>query len=153
MGSHFGRLKRLAATALVVGVWLMGGVGDVAAAGAWSFSAAVDRATVSINQPLRLTITVSGELPAFDQPVDFETPKPFGVAARSQQTNVSIGVGRVERSVSFIYVLVSPQAGRYRLGPFLLKLQGRTMATEPISVIVKKPVVPPGAEHQPRMTL
>ncbi len=149
MGCRFRRLKVLATVAGLT-VWLGAGA---ASAGTLSFSASVDRATIFINQPLRLTITLSGELPPFDQPVDFEMPKPFVVAARSQSTKMSIGGGSVERSVSFLYVLVSPEAGSYRLGPFQLECKGRTMATEPISIIVKKPILPPGAEQQPRVTL
>ena len=140
----------LAATA-VLGVWL--GACVVGAEAALSFSASVDRTTVSMNQPLRLTITLSGELPRFDAPVEFEMPKPFLVAARSQSTNVSIGAGTVERSISFIYVLVSPKAGTFVLGPFHLDVQGTTLDTESVSIVVKKPVVPPGAEQQPRVTL
>ena len=140
----------LAATA-ALGVWLSAGV--VGADAALSFSASVDRTTVSLNQPLRLTITLSGELPRFDAPVEFEMPKPFLVAARSHSTNVSIGAGAVEKSISFIYVLVSPRAGTFSLGPFHLDVQGKKMDTERISIVVKKPVVPPGAEQQPRVTL
>lgn len=84
-----GRNTTVAALA-ILGVWLGAGPAD---AGALAFTASVDRTTVAINQPLTLTITLSGELPRLDAPPDFDMPQPFVVAARSQSTNVSIGGG------------------------------------------------------------
>lgn len=145
-------LRNRVAVLVVVGLWLSPGAVR-ADGGTVSFSASVDRTTVAINQPLQLTITLTGELPRLEQPLEFPMPKPFLVAARSQSTNVSIGAGAVARSVSLVYVLVSPQAGTFALGPFHLDVQGKTLDTESISIVVKKPVLPPGAEQQPRMTL
>mgnify|MGYP001584167536 CR=1 FL=1 len=50
-------------------------------------------------------------------------------------------------------MLVSPQAGTFALGPFHLDVQGTPIQTQSFSIVVKKPVVPPGAEQQPRVTL
>ncbi len=134
----------------ILGVWLGAGVAEAATL---ALTASVDRTTVAINQPLTLTITLSGELPPLDQPVAFAMPKPFVVAARSQSTNVSFGAGAVTQSASLIYVLVSPQAGTFALGPFHLNVQGTPIQTQSFSIVVQKPVLPPGASRQPRVTL
>ncbi len=150
MGCRFRRAN--VAVALAAVAWLSAGISE-AATGALSFSASVDRTTVVINQPLTLTLTLHGELPRVEQPLEFEMPKPFLVAARSQSTNVSISAGTMQRSVNLIYVLVSPEPGTFSLGPFHLDVGGQAINTETISIVVKKPVVPPGSDRQPKVTL
>lgn len=150
MGCRFRRSNAIAI--LAAAAWLSAGAGE-AANGALSFSASIDRTTVAINQPLTLTLTLRGDVPRLEQPLEFDMPTPFLVAARSQSTNVSISAGTTQRSISLIYVLVSPEAGTFSLGPFHLNVDGHVMDTETISVVVHKPVVPPGADRQPKVTL
>jgi len=115
-------------------------------AGAWAqelaFSATADKTTVEVGQPIKVTLTLSGELADVELPA-VEFPEGFSVVARSQSTNFSIRAGTAERAVSLIYVLIPQRAGSFRLGPFTITHRKQAFQTEPIDVTVKKPALPP----------
>jgi len=107
-----------------------------------SFSAKADKTTLAVGDPLVLTITLGGDVSGIEIPV-FEFPEGFTVASRSQSSNFSIRLGTVERSLTLAYILVPQQAGTFQLGPFQLDHHGTTISTEPITIAVEKPVLPP----------
>ncbi len=140
--------------------WLAGVALAIAAPACWAASApavaiaaAVDHANVQIGQPLTLTITVSGNLSVLKEGPSGDLPPAFKVAARSRSSNVSIQGRVMQRSLSFISVLVPTTPGTFQLGPFHVTYQGQTVSTDPIAIEVKKPVVPPSAASAPRLTL
>ena len=106
------------------------------------FSAKVDKTTVNLGDPMNLVITLSGDVSGVQLP-PLQLPEGFVVLARSQSTNFSIRAGAMERSTSLNVVLVPQKAGTFKLGPFSLTRQKKTLQTEPIEITVKKPVLPP----------
>lgn len=106
------------------------------------FSAKVDKTTVNLGDPMNLVITISGDVSGVQVP-PLQLPEGFVVLARSQSTNFSIRSGAMERSTSLNFVLVPQKAGTFKLGPFSLTRQKKTLQTEPIEITVKKPVLPP----------
>ena len=107
-----------------------------------SFSAKVDKTSVNVGDPLILTITLGGDISGVEIPV-FEFPEGLTVASRSQSSNFSIRLGTVERSLTLAYVLIPQQGGTFQLGPFQITQKNQKFSTEPITVTVEKPAIPP----------
>jgi hypothetical protein len=115
-------------------------------------SAQVDRTTVEVGGQLTLTITIEGDVQKIGfEP--FEFPKAFRVAAQSRATNLSMELGRITRSISLIYALVALEPGTFQLGPFELIHRGETLSTEPLEIVVTKPVLPPTLKPSDRFVL
>ena len=125
---------------------MIGGVAVGCCALVWAqdlaFSAKVDKTTVNLGEPINLVIALSGDVSGVQLP-PLQLPEGFVVLARSQSTNFSIRAGAMERSTSLNVVLVPQKAGTFKLGPFSLTRQKKTLQTEPIEIIVKKPVLRP----------
>jgi len=107
-----------------------------------SFSATVDKTTVTVGQPLTLTLTLSGDASGLRVPTP-ELPEGVIIMAQGQATNVSIRAGAAERATRLTYVLVAQQAGTFRLGPFDVLHQKRKLTTDAIEITVTKPAAPP----------
>jgi len=115
-------------------------------------SAQVDKTELELGSPLTLTITIEGDFQTAEfQP--FEFPEAFQVAAQRRASNVSVERGQVQRSVSLVYVLVPQAPGRFQLGPFQITHRGKAILTDPIEIVVNKPLLPPGLEEGYRYTL
>ncbi|MGQ9678921.1 MAG: BatD family protein [bacterium] len=111
--------------------------------GELSFTATVDRTTVGLNEPVQLTVRVTGtnigrvpqpRLPELD---GFEN---IG-SSRSQSTSISIVNGRMtqEQTISFVYTLIPKKTGELVIGPCRLNYQGEEYSTEPITIKVTQP--------------
>lgn len=142
------RLDRFTIAALAVAC----AVSTSALAQSLTISARVDKTRVDLGGQLTLTITLDGDLTDVDLQ-SFEFPKALAVVAQSRASNLSLGVGEVKRSVSLIYVLVAQEAGTFQLGPFQVIHHGKPILTDPIEVVVQKPVVPPSLQESHRYTL
>ena len=114
----------------------------VAVAQDTSFSAALDKPAVNAGEPVALTLTLSGDIGGIEVPV-FEFPEGFTVASRSQSSSFSIRLGTIDRSLTLVYLLIPQQAGTFQLGPFQITHKGQTFSTEPLTVTVEKPAIPP----------
>lgn len=109
-----------------------------------SFSAAIDKTTVNMGDPVTLTLTLSGDVSGIEIPV-FEFPEGFTVASRSQSSSFSIRLGNIDRSLTLAYILIPQPAGTFQLGPFQITHKGQTFSTEPLTVTVEKPA----PQHRP----
>ncbi len=118
------------------------------------FSARVDRTTVALGEPFRLTVTVEGsnisrvprpQLPALD---DFEN---LG-SSQSQSTNISIINGRVQQrtAINFVYTLVPKRLGELKIGSCRLVYNNNEYTTEPITINVVKGASRSQSQPQPR---
>lgn len=123
-------------------VLLLVGFAVSASAQDLTFSAKADKTTLNVGDPLTLTMTLSGDISGIEVPV-FEFPEGFTVASRSQSSSFSIRLGTVDRSLTLAYVLIPEQAGTFQLGPFQITHKDQKFSTEPITVTVEKPAVPP----------
>ncbi len=133
-------VPKIIATLLVFGV--ASGLTTMVAAQDLTISAKVDKTTVGVGDPINLTIALSGDLNGVEMtPPQF--PKKFVVVGRSQSTNMAFRGGVMERSTSLKYALVPQEGGTFQLGPFQLQRQKSIFKTEPITITVKKSVLPP----------
>lgn len=123
------------------------GIAALAWAAELTVSAQVDKTEVDLGSPIHLTITLSGDLSGVAAP-SFEFPEGCLVAARSQATNVSVQAGVVQRSMSLTYALVPQRIGTFQLGPFKVQQKKKTFETDPITITVNKPAVPPTLQPQ-----
>jgi len=115
-------------------------------------AAQVDRTTLDVGGRLTLTLIIEGNFSKGQlQPPEF--PKAFQVIAQSRASNVSVQMGKVSRSVSLVYVLLAQEAGTFQLGPFTAIRQGQSTRTDPIDIVVNKPILPPQLKESPRYTL
>ena len=112
-----------------------------------TFSAKADKTTVNVGDPINLTVTLSGDLTGVELP-SVKFPEGFVVAGSSQSTEFSFHGGATERSLSLNYVLIPQQPGTFQLGPFQLKRRDTTVPTEPITITVEKPPLPPRVRPQ-----
>jgi len=117
-----------------------------------NISAQVDKTAVELGDRLTLTLTVDGDLTNVNMQ-DFKLPEGLQVVAQSRASNVSLGAGEVKRSVNLVYVLLAQEPGTFQLGPFQIIHQGKPVLTEPIEIVVKKPLVPPTQKDSQRYTL
>jgi hypothetical protein len=105
-------------------------------------TAEVDKTTVSTGSPVKLTVSITGDLAgAAIPPLSF--PDGFVVTAQTQATNVALHGGTMERSISLVFILVPSKAGAFQLGPFTVEKQGKSLQTAPIEITVKKSPLPP----------
>jgi hypothetical protein len=119
-----------------------------------AFTAAVDKTTVNVGEPIKLTITLGGDLTGVQLP-PLELPEGLAVAAQSQSTNFAVRGGAAERSMSLVYIIIPQQAGSFELGPFAVTHRRKKITTDPIKITVEKPAVPPSLKSAPgeRFTL
>ena len=127
----------------VPSVWLLGSclVGQVDAQ-ELTFSAVVDKTAVKAGEAVTLTLTLSGDVGGIEVPA-FEFPEGFSVTVRSQGSSFSLRGGTMERSLTLTYVFVPQREGTFQLGPFQIEHKGTTIPTEPITITVEKPSLPP----------
>ena len=119
-----------------------------------SLTASLDRPQAEIGQPVTLALSLSGDLTVLKGLPKAKLPDSFQIVAQSQSSNVSIRGGAVERSISFYYVLLAREAGTFTLGPFEVeRKQGKPLTADPVKVVVRKPVVPPGSQPSERFIL
>lgn len=140
---------------------LFGAEGDAAESGQdganarrpnFSISAKVDKTSVEVGSQFTLILTIEGEFAkAKLQP--FEFPQALQVVAQSRSTDLSVQLGSVKRSISLVYVLVAREPGQFQLGPYQVNYRGQPFLTDPIEILVHKPVLPPRLEERQRITL
>ena len=115
-------------------------------------SAQVDQTAVDLGSELTLTITIEGDFAKAElRPLQF--PKAFQVTAQSQASNISFQLGNVKRSLSLVYVLAPQEAGTFQLGPFEAVHRGKSFFTDPLEILVTKPILPPKLEEHERFLL
>ncbi|MEM7481364.1 MAG: BatD family protein [Acidobacteriota bacterium] len=123
-----------AKTLALVGLCLAASLA-ASAASAQSVSATVNRVETSLQEPLILSVTVSGsrtsrpslpELPAFEA-------RETGAAQNFQISN-----GRSTVSVTYSYLLIPRAAGTFTIGPVSAEIGGRTYRSRPFQVRVRE---------------
>ncbi len=102
---------------------------------ALTFTATVDRNTLSLDEQLTLQVSISGNVSSIPTP---KIPAFDGFTAYSsgRSQNISIINGKVTSSVIFTYILVPQRVGTFTIPPITLKFKGKTLSTQPITVKV-----------------
>lgn len=107
-------------------------------------TATLDRTATEVNQPVTLTILVTGGSADIPQPTWPQFPAGFEIFAGGRAQNVSIVGGKVTSSVSFRYTLIPRTAGNLTVPPAAITHGGKTYRTAPLSVTVSKAAAPAG---------
>ena len=100
-----------------------------------TISAEVDKTSVSLNDTLMLTVTVSGSGADMPEPQLPSLPN-FNVYSSGQSNNISIINGRVSSSLVYSFNLTPRFVGKATIKPISLRVGGQTYTTEPIEVTV-----------------
>lgn len=100
---------------------------------AGTISAEVDKTNTSIDEPLWLTVIVSGSLEG-----DLVLPdsKDFQLQRTGESTNISIVNGSIHKERQFTYQVQPTRSGRLTIPPLSAKVDGKMIGTLPISVDV-----------------
>jgi len=100
-----------------------------------SFTASVDRTSVTSDETVTLELTLSGAFRASDQP-QIPPLEGFAVVGTSQSSQFSMVNGTVSTRVSFVYRLQPTGTGTLTVPAIPITVGGRTYRTQPIIVEV-----------------
>ncbi len=113
-----------------------------------SVSASVDRTVAAINQPIVLTVSISGPQTNFSGMPALPPLKDFTVTSGTNtSTSIQIVNGRMTTTQSFSYTLIPNKVGKLMIGAISLKIKGKEYKTEPIMIEVAQN--PPSPQGQP----
>lgn len=107
-----------------------------------SLSASVDRSKITLNDQLRLSISVSGGAGSLPSPQLPSMPE-FNIYSSGRSQNISIVNGQISSAITFNYTLVPKKAGKFTISPVTLTYQNKTYETQPISIEVVEASAPP----------
>lgn len=102
-------------------------------------TAAVDRTTLSMNERVNLTVTVTGseagqpQIPVLDG---------FQIVGTSSASQIRIINGAVSSQVSYRYTLQPTRVGQLVIAPVQVVVDGQTVSTDPITVEVTQGTTP-----------
>ncbi|MEW5960302.1 MAG: BatD family protein [Chloroflexota bacterium] len=105
-------------------------------------SAEIDRATVTTDEVVTLTVTVAGDLLNLPSP-DLSHLADFRVVGSSTSTQVSIINGNLSSQRIFVYRLAPLRHGKLVIPPLTVELGGQTYQTEPFTIEVLPGGAPP----------
>ncbi len=102
-----------------------------------SFTATVDKTTLSVGDQLALSFSLNGSTSADN----FQPPSlsDFLVASGpNPSTNMEIVNGVVSSSITYSYVLQPKAVGKFTIGPASVSFKGKILKTQPIVITVTK---------------
>ncbi|MEW5766800.1 MAG: BatD family protein [bacterium] len=100
-----------------------------------SLSASVDRGKVTLNDQLRLSVSLSGGGGSLPSP-QLPPMSDFNIYSSGRSQSISIVNGRISSALTFNYILVPKKVGKFIIGPVTLTYQNKTYETQPISIEV-----------------
>lgn len=108
-----------------------------------TFTAAVDRTTISTNDTVQLQLTLAGALQNAAQP-QLSGLLDFVVVSSSQSSQFQIINGATSAQIVFVYQLRPTQTGVLTIPAIAIDVGGQMLETEPITVeVVQGAVAPP----------
>jgi hypothetical protein len=129
----------LVAIGLLVTWWLLAPI--TYAQGGVSFTASVDKTTLSLDDQLALTCTVEGQMRSVPEPT-LPSLEGFQVYSSGRSQQFSLINGQVSASVTFNYILQPTTVGKHTIGSAEVTLDGQIYRTQPIEVEVLEGRVP-----------
>jgi hypothetical protein len=106
-----------------------------------SFTASVDKTTLSLDDQLTLTLTVEGQMRSVPEP-RLPSLEGFQVYSSGRSQQFSLVNGQFSASVAFNYILQPTAVGKHTIGSAEITLDGQTYRTQPIEVEVLEGRVP-----------
>ncbi len=110
-----------------------------------NLTAAVDRNVVSLNEPVLLTVTVSGNIAKVPKP-ELPSLDNFDIYSKGTSRNISFINGKVSSSISYNYSLMPKKIGKFTIAGCKIKLKRKTFESQPIEIEVTK------ESKQPKVT-
>ena len=107
----------------------------VHAQGEVSFTASVDKTTLSLDDQLTLTLTVEGQMHSVPEPA-LPSLEGFQVYSSGRSQQFSLINGQFSASVTFNYILRPTRVGKHTIGSAEITLDGQIYRTQPIEVEV-----------------
>lgn len=89
----------------------------------------------AVGQPLQLVVIISGKASINAQPQLPDLPA-FQVSRGGRSSNFSFVNGKISSSLSYTYVLVPRQAGKFTIGSITLEHAGKIYSTQPLAVSI-----------------
>ena len=111
-------------------------------AGAASFTAALDRDTITLGEPVTLSLTFEG-----GQSKNVPTPQVPGlqIVQTGTSQNVSFINGAMSSTVTITFSVMARQVGEFAIPSLTADVNGQQLATEPLKLTVLKADAPPAA--------
>ena len=110
-----------------------------------TFTADVDRTTLSMNETLTLQLTVAGGRVSVPQPVLSEIPG-FRATYAGQSQNINYINGHVSSQLIFTFALAPLSPGEHVIPAISMNVEGQTLSTNPIPIkVVSGSAAPPAA--------
>lgn len=106
-----------------------------------SFTASVDKTTLSLDDQLTLTLTVEGQMHSVPEPT-LPSLEGFQVYSSGRSQQFSLVNGQFSASVAFNYILQPMIVGKHTIGSAVITLDGQIYRTQPIGVEVLEGRVP-----------
>lgn len=128
-------------TLITVLAWFVGIPLAGAQGGDISFTATVDRTTISTDDQLTLTLTLQGPVQNVPEP-RLSSMDGFEVYSSSRSQNISIINNQISTSVGFTYIMRPTKAGQFTIGPAEVTIAGQTYTTDPITIDVVQGQLP-----------
>ena len=117
------------------------------AANAASFTASLDRDTITLGESTTLTLTFEGGDPGGAPNLP---PIPnLQVGGVGQSSQISVVNGQVSSTVSYAYAITAAQPGEITIPALAAKVGNETLKSNPLKLKVQKPGTPPAAPGQP----
>lgn len=110
----------------------------------FTFTAKVDRTTISMNDTLTFQLSLEGGRVNLSQPQLPDIPG-FRATFAGQNQKFSFVNGQVSGSIVFTYALAPQSPGDHVIPPLSIDVAGQTLTTEPIAIKVVSGAAPPGS--------
>jgi hypothetical protein len=114
-----------------------------------SIKAGVDKTSLTTDEALTYKAVISStekNLPAPEIP-GFEG---FSIVSQVQSSNVSVSGAQLKTSISYVFILVPTQEGKFKIPPATIKIGNRTYAADSFEIEVKQGKRPPQAPPKKR---
>jgi DNA-dependent RNA polymerase auxiliary subunit epsilon len=100
--------------------------------------ATVDKTEASLEDQIRLNVSISG-VRGLDEPPRLPPLPDFLVQEGGTSTRTEIVNGRISSSVDFSYTLTPRRPGRFTIGPVTVTVKGETYQSDPIAITIHPP--------------
>ena len=109
----------------------------------------IDRPEATIRDQLLLTVTVDGSRSAVPELPDLPD---FQVYSRGQSSQIQMGGGRTNVTVSHSFLLVPRRTGTFTIGPATVEIDGRTYRSQPFRVKILEATAEPREAQEAYVT-
>lgn len=142
------KIKYLAVAPVAIAILFLSFAGIGHAQGRQPIVAEVDRAQLSTDQVLNLSVTVSAPSMSVPRPA-IPALQGFNVVGSSSSTSISLVNGAVSSQVVYSYRLQPYETGELVIGPINVTLGGQAFSTQPITVQVSQGTGAPASSIPP----